>query len=209
MGTTTLCFAHCYLTTSYVACCLLPHVCALGFAASCIVYCVLPFMGAAVICGCMPCCHMLCAMGTTASCIACDVLVPQTYCYTVPPVWLLLANVIQYLCTTLLYVITGHGTGNDCIDILSFICTDIILTLLQHCILFFTISIVIMTVYDKILSFPSLYDVMVTLSINCKFYVAFMHSHHCYKPCRLHLLSMTIRFQVPVGPTYKLLLYVM
>ena len=69
--------------TSYVACSSLPHVCALGFATLHIVYCVLLFV-CAVLCRCMLDCHMLCAMGSAASCVSCDVLVPQMYCYTVP-----------------------------------------------------------------------------------------------------------------------------
>ena len=85
----------------------LPHVCAMGtsvsyiycmlYTAACFVarhcfhilfsYCVLPLVcavGTAVLCACMLYCHMLCTMGTAALCIACDVLVPQIYCNTVP-----------------------------------------------------------------------------------------------------------------------------
>ena len=60
-------------------------LCALGIATARIVYCVLPFvcaMGAIVLCTCLLYCRMLCDMGTAASCMACDVLVPQIYCYT-------------------------------------------------------------------------------------------------------------------------------
>ena len=61
--------------------------CALGIAALHIVYCVLPFVctvGTAVLYAGILYCRMLCAMGSAASCIACDVLVPQIYCYIVP-----------------------------------------------------------------------------------------------------------------------------
>ena len=85
MGTATLYFEHCYTCTSYVACCVLPHVVCLRHC--CCTYCILCTaiclcMGATVLCTCLLYCRMLCAMGNAASCMVCDALVPQIYCYT-------------------------------------------------------------------------------------------------------------------------------
>ena len=74
--------------TSYVVHHVYCHMfCAFSIAVLQIVYCVLPFVcavGTAVLCACMLYYRMLCTVGIAASCIGCDVLVPQIYCYIVP-----------------------------------------------------------------------------------------------------------------------------
>ena len=119
--------------------------CALGIATLHIVYCVLPFVctvGIALLCTCMLYCHVLCAMGSAASCIACDVLVPQIllHCASRHGYFLLMLC----LCASLLYVTIDHGAANDCTDVISLV---YILLISQGCKKQFSIGLVFILQY--------------------------------------------------------------